>query len=212
MTPSFAAGLTARWADPIANALEQTRSDVHMEQTRSDVHRMCDALAEIDGTIFCQPQQGAMRQKRHVTVFFIMGLAFLAWTASSAYDVRMQGRNTGRIFRFVPQKLRNGSTSITAPSEKQTPLYPSRLACRLDSPSSSHSLRVPDFDCLLPSRRCERCRCLARGLHLHHARHHQDFFRPRAQDAISAALGNLGLVVQDINGRGFWVGPRDILL
>ena len=71
-----------------------------------------------------------MRQKRHVTVFFIMGLAFLAWTASSAYDVRMQGRNTGRIFRFVPQKLRNGSTSITAPSEKQTPLYLSRLSCR----------------------------------------------------------------------------------
>ena len=43
MTPSFAAGLTARWADPIANALEQTRSDVH---------RMCDVLAEFDVTIF----------------------------------------------------------------------------------------------------------------------------------------------------------------
>jgi hypothetical protein len=99
---------------------------------------MCDALAEYSILpIFCQPQQGAMRQKRHVTVFFIMGLAFLAWTVSSAYDVRMQGRFTGRSFRFVPQQLRNGSTSITAPSEKQTPPSLSTISQIL---SWSHSL------------------------------------------------------------------------
>lgn len=57
-----------------------------------------------------------MRQKKYWIIFVLLSLAFLAWTASSAYDVRVQGRFTGQNFRFVAKQLRNGaSTGIASP-------------------------------------------------------------------------------------------------